>query len=97
MRFFLWLFSLAIFSALLEGVFLTVVALGIYSFSHSILWALVGIFFSRMNSIIALIAYIGIEYYFNNGNLTVYSALLVGIVVIQIIFARYIAGNSSVA
>ena len=92
MRFFLglFLFFLTMFSALLEGTFLLFIALGIYSFSHSILWALVGIFFSRLNPIIALVAYIPIEYHFNNGNLTIYSALLIGVVVIQIIYAKIV-------
>lgn len=94
MRLFLSLFSLAMFSALLEGAFFTIVALGIYSFSHSIIWALVGVFVSRINFIIALVAYIAIEYFFNHGNLTVYSALLVGVTVVQIIFAHYIARKS---
>ncbi len=96
MRLFLSLFSLAMFSALLDGVFITVFGIGIYSLSQSILWAVIGGLVGHKNSIIGLIAYIAIEYFFNNGNLTVYSALLAGITAIQILFAYYIARKSKI-
>jgi hypothetical protein len=74
------------------------VGLGIYSFSQSILWAVIGAMLvtgsASANPIFAFLAYPAIEYFFNHGNLTIYSALTVGLTVIQLAFTIYIVRKS---
>jgi hypothetical protein len=74
------------------------VGLGIYSFSQSILWAAIGAMLvtgsASANPIFALLAYPAIEYFFNHGNLTIYSTLTVGLSIIQLIFTIYMARKS---
>jgi len=66
-----------------------IVGIGIYSFSGNIFWAVIGASIitgsASANPIFALIAYPAIEYFFNNGNLTIFSAFTVGITIIQMI------------
>ena len=75
-----------------------IVGMGIYSFSNSILWSVIGALAvtgsGSANPIFALLAYPAIEYFFNNGNLTVYSGLSVGITVLQMVFTFILAKKS---
>jgi len=75
-----------------------IVGMGIHSFSNSLIWAVIGALAvtgsASANPIFALFAYPAIEYFFNNGNLTVYSALSVGITAIQMIYTFILAKKS---
>jgi len=84
---------------LLSNTALTIiVGMGIYSFSNSLLWAVIGAFSvtgsATANPIFALLAYPAIEYFFNNGNLTIYSGLSIGITVLQMVFTFILAKKS---
>ena len=72
-----------------------IVGLGIYSFSESIVWTIIGAFVitgsASANPIFALLAYPAIEYFFNDDGLTIYSAIVVGITIVQMSFAIYMA------
>jgi len=76
-----------------------IVGAGIYSFSESWIWAIVGALVitgsASANPIFALLAYPAIEYFFNNGQLTMYSALSVGINVTQMAFIYLIVKNEN--
>lgn len=75
-----------------------IVGLGVYSFSHSILWSVVGAFLvtgsAAANPIFALLAYPVIEYFFNHGNLIIYSGLTVALTIVQFGFTVYLASKS---
>ena len=76
-----------------------VVGLGIHAFSHSLLWAVVGAFAitgaASANPIFAFLAYPAIEYFFNDGQLTKYAAMSVGINAVQMLLVVYVAVRSS--
>ena len=65
------------------------VGMGIHSFSDSFIWALVGALAitgsASANPIFALLAYPAVEFFFNDAGLTIYSALVVGLTVVQIV------------
>lgn len=72
------------------NILLTIIAFfGIYNFSHSYIWAIIGSFLltgssMQMNPLIALIGYPLIEFIFS-GKLTIYSLIYCSIVIIQFI------------
>ena len=73
--------------------------IGIYAFSHSYVWAIIGALVLTGTSlgaspITALIAYPFVEWYFN-GSLTVYSAIIIGITLLQLIAAIMVAKFST--
>jgi hypothetical protein len=71
--------------------------LGIYSFSGSWLWAVVGSVAltgtARANPLLALGAYPAVELFFGNG-LSIYSAVIVGITAIQMAFVFGMAASA---
>lgn len=73
-------------------------AFGIYSFSHSVLWAILGALVitgsASANPLFALLAYPAVEYFFNNGHLTIFSAMIVGITLIQMIIIFIVSARS---
>ena len=87
------------FFIILSNIALTiVVGFGIHAFSHSILWAVVGAFAitgaASANPIFAFLAYPAIEYFFNDGQLTKYAAMSVGINAMQMLLVVYVAVKS---
>lgn len=77
---------------------LTIVAfLGIYNFSNSYIWAIIGSFLltgssMQINPLIALIGYPLIEFIFS-GKLTIYSLIYISIIVIQFLLCMILAKN----
>lgn len=67
--------------------------IGIYAFSQSYGWAIIGALVLtgslQLNPIIALIAYPLVEWFFN-GSLTIYSGIVVGITLLQLVSCIYI-------
>jgi len=77
--------------AILTNLALTIlVGLGIHSFSGNILYAIVGALIitgsASANPIFALLGYPAVEFFFNDGNLTIYSAATVAITLAQLAF-----------
>ena len=72
------------------------IGLGIYSFSNSILWAIVGMFLiaGSQNIIISIVAYPAIEYYFTGG-LTVFSYAVLGANALLLLWAFIMAKLTS--
>ena len=75
---------------ILSNLFLTfIVGYGIYDFSSSLLWAIVGAIVitgsASANPIFALLAFPAVEYFFNPAGMTIYSAIVVGITMLQMI------------
>lgn len=80
---------MGIFLIISNIVLMIVVALGIYGFSNSFLWAGIGAFIissaSSQNPLYALFAYPVVEYFFNDGHLTIFSVITVGVTLLQFI------------
>ena len=78
---------LAPFFLLTNTALTIIVGMGIYSFSGSIFWAVVGALIITgsvsANPLFALLGYPGVELIFNNGDLTIYAAASVGITAVQ--------------
>jgi len=79
---------------LLTNLALTIlVGLGIHSFSGSIVWAVVGAVLitgsASANPIFALLAYPAVEFFFNDGNFTLYSVVVVTITLCQLGFVIF--------
>ncbi len=77
-----------------------IVALDIYNFSHSILWSLIGTLIltgssMQINPIVALIVYPIISFIFND-SLTLYSAIYIGIIILQFIVCVLLTKNDNV-
>lgn len=94
MRLLASLVSRSLASMMLLGAYVATIGMGIYSFSHSIFWAIVGGLLGDKLLPFSTPVYIALEYYFNDGKLTVYSAILVGITIVQIIYAYWLSRNS---
>lgn len=82
---------------LVSNLVVTIAAgLGIYSFSSSVFWAAVGAFLlggsARATPWLALVSYPAVEYFFGNG-LTIYSAIVVGITLLQFGMALGVASS----
>ena len=76
-----------------------IVGVGIFSFTQNIFWAILGSLIitgaASATPLFAFVAYPAIEYFFNDGTLTIYSALSVGINAIQLLVAMYISSKKS--
>lgn len=75
-----------------------IVGMGIYSFNESITWAIIWPLVitgsASANPIFALLAYPTVEYFFNDSGLTIYSAIVIGITVVQMGFIFYRTANN---
>jgi hypothetical protein len=91
MRLLASLVSRSFASMMLLGAYMATIGMGIYSFSHSIFWAIVGGLLGGKLLPLSTPVFIALEYYFNGGKLTVYSAILVGITIAQIIYAYWLS------
>lgn len=89
----------ALFFLLTNAALTLVVGLGIYSFSQSLLWAIVGALAitgaASANPIFAFLAYPAVEYFFNGGNLTKYSAISLGLNGAQLALIVYMVVSES--
>jgi len=84
-----------LFSVASNTVLIILTGMGIFAFSRSYLWAIIGAFVltgSSMsaNPIVALIAYPLVEWFFY-GKLTMYSAIIVCITLLQMIICIFTA------
>lgn len=92
MRLFASLVTKSLASIFLLGANMAIIAIGIYSFSQSIVWAVVGGFLGDKLLPLSTPIYIALEYYFTGG-LTIFSALLVGITIAQFMYAHWLRKN----
>lgn len=82
---------MGIFFMITNTILTLVIGMGIYSFSHSIFWAVSGAFVLMSGSvagspILALIAYPIVEWIFSKNGLSIYSAMSVGITLFQMAY-----------
>ncbi len=74
-----------------------IVGMGIYAFDESIMWAIIWPLVitgsASANPIFALLAYPTVEYCFNDSGLTIYSAIVIGITIVQMGFVFYRAAK----
>ena len=87
------------FNLILNTALTVLAGLGIYSFSNSLVGAVVGALLitgsATANPIFALLAYPAVEYFFNDGHLTIYSALIVGLTLVQMAVVFFVASKHS--
>ena len=88
-----------VFNILANTALTVLAALGIYSFSDSFLWAGVGALAitgsATANPIFSLLAYPAVEFFFNDAGLTIYSALIVALTVVQMGVVFLVASKNS--